>query len=434
MLTEPLSGRRDLVEGLDAEAIFDYLTQHGVLDTHTLQSLRSAPAVTQRNAALLQHVEREGHNAVALFINALRQSGQLHLASSLDNTRRIQPVSEGDYFEKQRHKGEVTIIIKVHALLIVVPERDSDGDVIDDTMLASPRGGIHQSYDNMLMMDDEPNVIDATDDEDDSGKKKSFFCFCFPSRAKKQKEKKYAEQTKSPSRRNGDSAHKERKGAWSAKSSAVSSPQHSSRQGEPPEVLFSGDSRRNSGSPKKEWGVDPAEQKNGVKEWGRGAGNKHNKENTDPVIMEYNKQMELIRLKAQKQRSGRTRTTSQSSAIVMCEKWKSGGQYFRKKLTALCEQFECDLQTYIIKYIEQDRGTLVLSVWTDRHTMFVSNICMTRQQVRQLHKDHTSGALRERFDALLRTNQCLQKLDILDIDLHIVIDDDQFQQALRELA
>lgn len=95
MLTEPLSGRRDLVEGLDAEAIFDYLTQHGVLDGDTLQVLRSTSIVTQRNAALLQHVEKEGHNAVALFINALRQSGQLHLASSLDNTERIKPMSEG---------------------------------------------------------------------------------------------------------------------------------------------------------------------------------------------------------------------------------------------------------------------------------------------------------------------------------------------------
>lgn len=95
MLTEPLSGRRDLVEGLDAEAIFDYLTQHGVLDSDTLQVLRNTSIVTQRNAALLQHVEKEGHNAVALFINALRQSGQLHLASSLDNTERIKPMSEG---------------------------------------------------------------------------------------------------------------------------------------------------------------------------------------------------------------------------------------------------------------------------------------------------------------------------------------------------
>ena len=40
---------------------------------------------------LLEHVEGEGGSAVALFINALRQSGQLALASSLDETSRIKP-------------------------------------------------------------------------------------------------------------------------------------------------------------------------------------------------------------------------------------------------------------------------------------------------------------------------------------------------------
>ena len=94
MLTEPLSGRRDLVEGLDADAIYDYLCQHGVLDGDTVGALRATSGPTQRNAALLRHVEREGHTAVALFINALRQSGQLHLASALD-TRRIQPMAQG---------------------------------------------------------------------------------------------------------------------------------------------------------------------------------------------------------------------------------------------------------------------------------------------------------------------------------------------------
>ncbi|XP_076472530.1 uncharacterized protein LOC143301947 isoform X2 [Babylonia areolata] len=425
MLTEPLSGRRDLVEGLDAEAILDYLSQHGVLDTPTLQSLRSSPAVTQRNAALLQHVEREGHTAVALFINALRQSGQLHLASSLDNTQRILPVSQGDYFEKQRHKGEVTIIIKVQALLIVVPERDCEGDVIDHTMLAAPnRAGLHQSYDNMLTMEDDPHVItDTADDEEETGKKKSLFCFCFPSRARKQRdrERRYGEQhdSKSPNRHKHGS--RESNGAWS---SGVTSPQHSSQQGEPADAALSrADSRHNSRSPQRGGGEGKG---------GRGGG--PDKENSDPVIMEYNKRMELVRLKAQTQRGNRTRTTSQSSAVVMCEKWKSGGQYFRRKVALLCQQFEFDLQTYIIKYMEQDRGTLVLSVWTDQVAMFLSNICMTKQQVRQLHKDYSSGTLKERFDALLRSNQCLQKLDIRDMDLHIVIDDDQFQQALRELA
>jgi hypothetical protein len=98
MLTEPLSRRRDLVEGLDAEAIFDYLSQHGVLTPPMLDKLRSIPKVTCRNATLLHHVEKEGHTAIALFINALRQSGQLHLASSLDSTQRIRLPSEGGLY------------------------------------------------------------------------------------------------------------------------------------------------------------------------------------------------------------------------------------------------------------------------------------------------------------------------------------------------
>ena len=60
--------------------------------------------------------------------------------------------------------GEVTIVLNVHALLLVVPERDSEGDVIDAAMLASPRKnsdlypsrGLHRSYENMLMLDEDP--------------------------------------------------------------------------------------------------------------------------------------------------------------------------------------------------------------------------------------------------------------------------------------
>ena len=323
--------------------------------------------------------------------------------------------------------GEVTIIIKVHALLIVVPERDSEGDVIDSSMLASPHKGLHQSYDNMLRFDEDPSNLSRriteypyAIDDDEEPPKKSFFCFCFPVRAsKKQKAKKYEQhemKTRSSSKsrgKDGEDGQKERNGAASTRSG---SPQVKVTEGG--DAVLTGDSRRNSGSPRKELNVDLVGG---------------DKENMDPIIMEYNKEMELIRLKAQRQRD-RTRTTSQSSAIVMCEKWKSGGQHYRKKVSALCEQFEFDLQTYVIKYFEQDRGTLVLSVWTDNQAMYVTNICMTTQQVRQLHKDYTGGALKERLDSLLRTNQCLHKLDIKDMDLRIVIEEGQFQQALRELA
>ncbi|KAK7093855.1 hypothetical protein V1264_007541 [Littorina saxatilis] len=451
MLTEPLSGRRDLVEGLDAEAIFDYLTHHGVLQSPVMQQLRGTSSVTQRNATLLQHVEGEGHNAVALFINALRQSGQLHLASSLDNTQRIKPLSQGGYLEKLHHKGEVTIMIKVQALLLVVPERDSEGDVIDASMLASPdphtSRRLHQSYENMLMLEDEPDHLSrriteysyATDDEEEHPRKKSFFCFCFSSRRKKAKEKKYVDQQEMKQRNSkvkgggeGGEEAGEHKGSNGAKSSTQPRLQDTNNSrlhgnGDSVDAPLGGDAKRNSGSPRKDTSVEQGGGRKVVNGRGRG------KENQDPVVMEYNKQMELVRLKAQKH--GHTASPkSRSSAIIMCEKWKSGGQYFRKKVTALCQQFEFDLQTYVIKYVEQERGTLVLSIWTEGESMLVSTICMTLDQLRQLQADYTSGALTERVDALLRTNQCLHKLDIKDMKLDVVIQDDQLRQAQQELA
>ena len=39
MLSAPLSHRKDLVEGLDADAIVDYLTHHGVLDQDKVPKL-----------------------------------------------------------------------------------------------------------------------------------------------------------------------------------------------------------------------------------------------------------------------------------------------------------------------------------------------------------------------------------------------------------
>lgn len=87
-----LSEREELIESLDAEAIYDYLIQHGVLDQVEKEKIENGKNKAQRNTALLQLVEGTGSSAVALFINALRQSGQLSLASSLDENSRIKPI------------------------------------------------------------------------------------------------------------------------------------------------------------------------------------------------------------------------------------------------------------------------------------------------------------------------------------------------------
>lgn len=87
-----LSEREELIESLDAEAIYDYLIQHGVLHQVEKEKIENGKNKAQRNTALLQLVEGTGSSAVALFINALRQSGQLSLASSLDENSRIKPI------------------------------------------------------------------------------------------------------------------------------------------------------------------------------------------------------------------------------------------------------------------------------------------------------------------------------------------------------
>ena len=45
------------------------------------------------NLALLKHVETNGKPALNLFVNALRQTGQHHLANLLDDTQRIKALS-----------------------------------------------------------------------------------------------------------------------------------------------------------------------------------------------------------------------------------------------------------------------------------------------------------------------------------------------------
>ena len=87
-----LSNQVDLVHQLDPEPVFDYLLQHRALDQSTVDVIKAEEKLSDRNIKLLQHLEELGNPAVELFINGLRQSGQMHLASLLDVEHRIKPV------------------------------------------------------------------------------------------------------------------------------------------------------------------------------------------------------------------------------------------------------------------------------------------------------------------------------------------------------
>ena len=90
----------------------------------------------------------------------------------------------------------------------------------------------------------------------------------------------------------------------------------------------------------------------------------------------------------------------------------------------------------VVKYVEQERGTLVLSLWTEGPAMLVSTICMTRAQLAALVADHDSGALRRRLLALLRGPQDrhLARLDVKDLRVDVFLRKDQLDQAFRDLT
>jgi len=92
MTHRELSTQSELQYQLDPEPVFDYLLQHRALTQSTVDVIREEEKLADRNIKLLKHLEELGNSAVELFINALRQSGQLHLASTLDVEHRIKPV------------------------------------------------------------------------------------------------------------------------------------------------------------------------------------------------------------------------------------------------------------------------------------------------------------------------------------------------------
>ena len=90
---QQLSSRRELVELLDSEPLFDYLVRNGVLEKERAEAIQCESSPVKINLALLQHVEESGNTAHNLLVNALRQSGQHYLANMLDEGTRIKALT-----------------------------------------------------------------------------------------------------------------------------------------------------------------------------------------------------------------------------------------------------------------------------------------------------------------------------------------------------
>ncbi|WAR13830.1 hypothetical protein MAR_003935 [Mya arenaria] len=196
MATRQLTTQTELVNQLDPERVFDYLLQHRTLDQETVDTIRTEEKLADRNIMLLSHLELLGNPAVELLINALRQSGQLHLASTLDVEHRIKPVIGKGYWEKQRYKGQITVSFQLVAAKVMV-RKDSDEDkspkIVDINAMLTPFKVKH-SYENMTLIEDDENgpkarkILEYSYEEDPEDKSCCWCCipfFCCSSRSKK---------------------------------------------------------------------------------------------------------------------------------------------------------------------------------------------------------------------------------------------------------
>lgn len=193
-----LSNQEELVHQLDPEPVFDYLLQHRALNQSTVELIRGEEKLADRNIKLLKHLEELGNPAVELFINALRQSGQLHLASSLDVEHRIKPVYGKGYWEKQRYKGQITISFQLLAAKVMVrkdSEEDKSPKILDINSMLTPFKVKH-SYENMTLIEEEESgpkarkILEYSYEEEEASRPCCWCClpiFCCSSRSKKKK-------------------------------------------------------------------------------------------------------------------------------------------------------------------------------------------------------------------------------------------------------
>lgn len=95
--TGGISSRREMVNLLDAEPLLAYLVQNGVLTSDERNDILNEDDTVKQNILLLKFIETRP-NAVKLFTNVLRQTGQHYLANLVDDGIRIKALSSSGEF------------------------------------------------------------------------------------------------------------------------------------------------------------------------------------------------------------------------------------------------------------------------------------------------------------------------------------------------
>lgn len=475
MVAERLSDREDLVEDLDSEPVCDYLLQHGVITKETYDDI-SQEEHPERNRALLRHLDTlHSTNAMALFINALRQSGQLDLASSLDFTKRIKPVHGTGYLQRERYKGQVAIRIQVEAVKALVPKMElldrvsvedlssSTGTHSVEISFSPSRRRHHCSYENMTLLEspDEgphihPHLIKeyaySHDDDDDVIKpKKSCWCICFPSLFRRKKDSKYKKHNSSGRR---DRTSQVTPPDISKYTNVVTSSPSTHKRRHEEHIAMNGkyyQNRRHGKHYKNECPNVPdiVQYKNSINEahFSSPDSLKSRHSGSSALIQGYRRDSNSMASSRssmlpppspakQVMYSSLEQGQSVSQKIELTEEWRGDGEVLDEKANKFYVLFDSagnPHYTNLIKYFEQDRGTLVMSAHR-RDTLVVMNICMTKDQLKRLQADYSSGKLTRDIEERLVNMQVLNAVDAKEMRLSTIIDDSEFSQAEEELG
>ncbi|KAK3603504.1 hypothetical protein CHS0354_030357 [Potamilus streckersoni] len=522
-----LSNRQELVEGLDTEQVFDYLIQHGVLDTEKVTIIREEETQINKNIILLKFLEGAGSTALALFINALRQSGQLRLASSIDESGRIKPVVGSGYWEKPRYKGQIRITYRLDSALFLVPKGSAEmkskvnGEEVN--MFHTPCKQ-SASFHNLTQVENTENGATSprkmteysydTDDEDVT--KRS--CLCFPifckSKKRKKKEKVYSDKADITNKVHNDTSTQkldvvkaediqlsqfddeiDRPSQYKACMSPAKSRTTLYRSGYSPSedkvfdsqafsmkvssldrnsnhqlnelsqrlttltddmpkkvmVVYSSESGEISLSTDCERKKDKKSRKNKKKmkndtdnkvgennrknkdKSGAKNGNANHEKESDPYIYD------LTSKRSSAPSSSSSSMPSSPTGKGDCQKlelvpvWINEGDKLQEVRTSFFGYIDDVIQKMLLRYFEQERGTLVLDICHD-DCLSVCNICMTTKQVQKVLEDYESGMFHQTFQNFINPQDIVDKLDCCGVHLHTVLDEQEIKLAIQELC
>ena len=165
-----------------------------------------------------------------------------------------------------------------------------------------------------------------------------------------------------------------------------------------------------------------------------------NKENTDPCIWDIHKNgYSNSRSKSPKSSPPKTLDTTPTSAMKrsetyeLVERWKSEGRQYQTARDQFFSYFDTNIQGRIIRYFEQERKTLVLTVNLD-DKMAVCTISMTTREVKRLWEDYELGQLHEDLVRCVRPQDIIDKMECCAIHLRSVINDEDFTLSFQELS